>query len=394
MPSAVSHSNWCTEFCTEVALAQYNEDIYSSICRCLFEQSGEVNTALLIKLSYDKDRTDKPIGSGVYIIMRYESDIIHSERLEDIVQSRNRDDTGKNPKKETRIKLSNLTPNDAGLLDLDDFVLDVTHKQLNDLVHEGQDWERSCKQLWNKKWQEVANQEVVSEVRGEALLPASPISEVMIEVPDGRDVDIAAISASESGDEITPWLSESSSDEGSTERKKCGTKVENGEYEDACGPSTSSAERVHERVVPVLTIRDEHLARLASNSNTPADGSSADGSSADGSQAEKQGQNITDAEQKWRETLEELDEMKPGVMRVKGKILSGALNELREQIYRLTKRDPLHGYSVKDFLDAAAGNVHGEAKSDKEGMVDDYADMHEVSEQYLTMHAVSNLDHL
>lgn len=97
--------------------------------------------------------------------------------------------------------------------------------------------------MWNKKWQEMANQEVVSEVRREALLPASPISEVLIEILDDRDVDIAATSASESGDEITPRLSESSSDEGSTGRKKRGTEVENGEYEDACGPSASSAER-------------------------------------------------------------------------------------------------------------------------------------------------------
>lgn len=132
--------------------------------------------------------------------------------------------------------------------------------------------------------------------------------------------------------------------------------------------------------VQVLTIRDEHLARLASNSNTLADGISADGSSADSSQAAKQGQSITDVEQQWRETLEEVDKMKPGVMRVKGKNFSGGLNELREQIYRLTKRDPLHGYSVEDFLDAAAGKVQGEAESDEEGTVDDYADMHEVSE--------------
>jgi hypothetical protein len=126
--SAVSHSNWCTEFCTEVALAQYNKDIYSTIFHCLFEQSGDVSTALLIKLNYHKGCTDKPIGSGVYVIMRYESHIIQTERPEDTVQFRNRDGTGKNPKKKTRIKLSDLTPNDAGLLDSEDFVFDSTHK--------------------------------------------------------------------------------------------------------------------------------------------------------------------------------------------------------------------------------------------------------------------------
>lgn len=48
-------------------------------------------------------------------------------------------------------------------------------------------------------------------------------------------------------------------------------------------------------------------------------------------------------EQQWRETLEEVDAMKPGMMRLEGKILRWRVNELRAQIRRLTGTEHQEG---------------------------------------------------
>lgn len=190
----------------------------------------------MIKLDYDKDRIDQPIGCGVYEVLRYDSHVIQREVLKR-VHFRNRDGTCWNPEKKLGIKLSDLIPDDAGLLASDDFVFDITHKQLNDLVDQGQAWERDWKQMWIKEREEAANRVAISKDSDDVVRPASPEYEVTIKSPDDSDLDDDASSASWSGDEISPWMSDSDS------TKNEDTEVEDGESEDASAPSTSAAER-------------------------------------------------------------------------------------------------------------------------------------------------------
>jgi hypothetical protein len=123
----------------------------------------------------------------------------------------------------------------------------------------------------------------------------------------------------------------------------------------------------------VLAIRDEHLASIVSNSDT-----SADSSSADGSPAGEQTQSIADVEQQWRETLEEVDDMYPGKIRLESKILKGQVNELREQICRLTGTEPQSGQTVGQWVDELSDATGGQVEGYEVVMVDDYEDMREV----------------
>jgi hypothetical protein len=249
---------WIPQFITEIAVGQDDDDIYRSVFRCLWEQNGDIKTALVINLGYDKDRIDQPIGCGDYGILRYENLIIQREVL-DIVQFRNSDGTCRNPEMKLGIKLSDLIPDGERLLDSDDFVFDVTHKQLNDLVDQGQDWEQYLKQRWNEEREDAA----------------SPEYEVTDTSPDDSDLDDDASSESESGYEMSPCMSDSDS------TKKRGTEVEDSEVEDSevedsetedsesedvCAPCASAAEREAEHQCRDTAHHADHNEKSVSSS--------------------------------------------------------------------------------------------------------------------------------
>jgi hypothetical protein len=223
----------------------------------------------VIKLDYDKDRIDQPIGCGVYEVLRYDSHVIQREVLKR-VHFRNRDGTCWNPEKKLGIKLSDLIPDDAGLLASDDFVFDITHKQLNDLVDQGQAWERDWKQMWIKEREEAANRVAISKDSDDVVRPASPEYEVTIKSPDDSDLDDDASSESESGYEISPCMSDSDS------TKKRGTEVEDSEVEDTetedsesedvCAPCASAAEREAEHQCRDTAHHADHNEKSVSSS--------------------------------------------------------------------------------------------------------------------------------
>ena len=124
----------------------------------------------------------------------------------------------------------------------------------------------------------------------------------------------------------------------------------------------------------VLAIRDEHLVSLASNSHTPTDGSSTNGSP-----AQEQSQSIVDVAQQWRETLEEVNKLKPGLMRLEGKILRDQVNELREQIRRSAGDKTQEEQTGEDWVDEVLGTTGGQVDDDEVATVDDFADMYEVN---------------
>ena len=104
----------------------------------------------------------------------------------------------------------------------------------------------------------------------------------------------------------------------------------------------------------VLAIRDEHLVSLASNS-------------------------LVDVAQQWRETLEEVNKLKPGLMRLEGKILRDQVNELREQIRRSAGDETQEEQTGEDWVDEVLGTTGGQVDDDEVATVDDFADMYEVN---------------
>jgi hypothetical protein len=114
----------------------------------------------------------------------------------------------------------------------------------------------------------------------------------------------------------------------------------------------------------VHAIHDEHLASLAPETFT--------------SYAECS-QRIVEADKQWLDTLVQVDDMKPGKMRLEGKILRGEVNDLREQIRRLTGAEPQVAQTVEDWVDEVSASTGGQVEEGFDLVTaDDFKDMHEV----------------
>ena len=98
-----------------------------------------MKTALAIKLDHNKDHIDKPIGCEVYGSEATKATSCRGETADCPV--RNRDGICRSPRRKLGIKLSDIIPDHAGVLNSDNLVFIVTHKQLNDLFDDGQAWE-------------------------------------------------------------------------------------------------------------------------------------------------------------------------------------------------------------------------------------------------------------
>jgi hypothetical protein len=114
----------------------------------------------------------------------------------------------------------------------------------------------------------------------------------------------------------------------------------------------------------VHAIRDEHLASLAPDTTALS--------------AECI-QRISEADKQWWDMLEEVDDMKPGKMRLEGKILKGEVSELRKQIRRLTGAEPEVAQTVEDWVDELSASTGGQVEEGFDLVTaDDFKDMREV----------------